>query len=225
MGPFQMTLPQTDDARSTKERILDAAEELFAARGYHGVSLREITDLAGVERALANYHFGPKEDLFRHCVSRRAEEHSQGVLAQLAAARHDAPNGVPGVERIVAAFCRFTFERTQHGGPGWKRYFQLLSRTAITPTYETFLQPLNAPYGAVFRQYTEALQAALPSCRPEHIFAAFHYMQAVVAHLLSETGLLDRQSRGLTTAGDFEAHLPRLVRFCSAGIYALADSP
>jgi hypothetical protein len=155
-------------------------------------------------------------------VSRRAEEHSNGVLAQLELARRNAPTGVPSVEAVVRAFCTFTFERTMHGGDGWKRYFQLLSRTATTQTYEPFLEPLNAPYGAIVREYTEALRAAMPSCSPENLYAAFHYMQAVVAHLLSETGLIDRQSHGLIMAGNFDAHLPRVVRFCAAGIYALA---
>ena len=73
--------------RSTKTRILDAAEELFAARGYHGVSLRDITHAAGVEVALANYHFGPKEELFRQVVTRRSAAHCEGVLVSSTAFR------------------------------------------------------------------------------------------------------------------------------------------
>ncbi len=211
------------DPRSAKERILDAAEELFARGGYTGVSLREITQLAGVEVALANYHFGPKEELFRHVVSRRAEEHCAGVINALDEAIAASPDAPPTVEDIVRAFCRYTFERSGRGGPGWKRYFQLLSRSALLPVYEPILAPLNKPYGAVVRRYVAALQASLPTCSEAGIYAGFHYLQAVVGHLLAETGTVDRQSRGLVRADDFDGHLARLVPFIAAGFYALAS--
>ena len=40
---------------------MDAAEKLFARRGFHGTSLRDITGAAGVDLALVNYHFGSKK--------------------------------------------------------------------------------------------------------------------------------------------------------------------
>ena len=40
--------------RTTKEKLLDAAEKLFARKGYHGTSLRTITRAAGVDLALVN---------------------------------------------------------------------------------------------------------------------------------------------------------------------------
>jgi AcrR family transcriptional regulator len=44
----------------TKERILDAAERLFAERGFAGTSLRSVTKQAGVNLAAIHYHFGAK---------------------------------------------------------------------------------------------------------------------------------------------------------------------
>ena len=49
----------------TKERLLDAAEELFAERGYAGTSLRAVTGAARVNLAAAHYHFGGKRELFQ----------------------------------------------------------------------------------------------------------------------------------------------------------------
>jgi AcrR family transcriptional regulator len=210
------------DLHPTKVRILDAAEELFAARGYHGVSIRDITQAAGVEVALAHYHFGPKDELFKHVVTRRVDEHCGGVLHELDQAQALAPNGVPAVEAIVRAFCRFSFEKTMSGEPGWKRYFQLLARSAQFPLYEPVLEPINKPYGVVIRRYTAAFRAALPTIRPGNLATAVYLLQGIVSRLLAETELLERQSRGLCRAADFESHLARVVPFVSAGFYALA---
>jgi AcrR family transcriptional regulator len=208
----------------TKVRILDAAEELFAARGYHGVSIRDITLAAGVEVALANYHFGPKEDLFKCVVMRRLQQHCEGQLAELDRAQA-AAGGIASVEDIVRAFCRFTFFMTMHGGAGWRRYFELVARTSQLPIHEPALVPLNRPYGVVVRRYTEAFQAALPTMKPGNLATAFYLLQGIVARLLAETELLERQSHGLCRAVDFDSHLERIIPFVSAGFYALAGQP
>lgn len=54
----------------TKGAILDAAETLFAEKGFAATSLQEICDLAGVTRGLPNYFFGSKEDLYRAVLER-----------------------------------------------------------------------------------------------------------------------------------------------------------
>ena len=52
------------DADRSRRAILNAAEALFAERGFEGVSLREIGDAAGLSRGTPNYFFGAKEDLY-----------------------------------------------------------------------------------------------------------------------------------------------------------------
>jgi AcrR family transcriptional regulator len=56
-----MTPSDTVDLR---ERILREATRLFVARGYHGLSMREIAEAVGVSKAGLYYHFKDKEDLF-----------------------------------------------------------------------------------------------------------------------------------------------------------------
>lgn len=50
--------------RETRQRVLDAASELFAAHGFHGTTARDIAERAGVNLAAAHYHFGSKETLY-----------------------------------------------------------------------------------------------------------------------------------------------------------------
>lgn len=62
----------------TVERILDAAEQLFAERGFAETSLRLITSKAGVNLAAVNYHFGSKKALIQ-AVFRVSSAHSAPV--------------------------------------------------------------------------------------------------------------------------------------------------
>lgn len=53
-----------DGKEQTKDRLLDEAERLFAEKGFHGVSVREITSAAKTNQAAVNYHFGGKKNLY-----------------------------------------------------------------------------------------------------------------------------------------------------------------
>jgi AcrR family transcriptional regulator len=55
-----MTVPTR---RSTRERILDIALELFTERGYDKTSLRDIAERLGTTKAALYYHFARKEDI------------------------------------------------------------------------------------------------------------------------------------------------------------------
>jgi AcrR family transcriptional regulator len=58
----------TRPSEITRERILKAAERLFAERGYEATSVRAIVDKARVNQAAVNYHFAGKEGLYREVL-------------------------------------------------------------------------------------------------------------------------------------------------------------
>jgi TetR/AcrR family transcriptional regulator len=61
---------RTEAAETSKTAILNAAEALFADKGYEATSLQEICDRAGVTRGLPTYFFGSKEGLYRAVLER-----------------------------------------------------------------------------------------------------------------------------------------------------------
>ena len=71
-GPRRSPSPQERqrDPERTKGRILDAAVEVFSAKGYAGARVAEIADQAGVNKQLITYYFGGKAGLYRE-VGRR----------------------------------------------------------------------------------------------------------------------------------------------------------
>src|SRR5687768_3368647 len=56
--------PNRRDANRSRAAILDAAEQIFAERGFDATSLNEIAARAGVSRATPSYFFGSKEALY-----------------------------------------------------------------------------------------------------------------------------------------------------------------
>lgn len=84
------------DPDRTREAILDAAEALFAQKGYKATSLAEVGRRAGVSRGTPGYFFGSKEQLYR-AVLNRAFERARMVLTQArqrAAASGDGPQAL-----------------------------------------------------------------------------------------------------------------------------------
>lgn len=67
--------------QSTRERLLQAANRLFADNGYRGASVRDICNLAGANPGAISYHFGGKRQLYR-AVLRRAVEGLVGLGKQ-----------------------------------------------------------------------------------------------------------------------------------------------
>ena len=65
----------------TRAAILDAAEKLFAAKGFEATSLNEVGTAAGVSRGTPGYFFGSKGDLYQAVLDRSFAEVRQAVRA------------------------------------------------------------------------------------------------------------------------------------------------
>jgi len=70
----------------TREALLNAASKLFASRGFDAVTVAEVAQDAGVNKALINYHFGGKLKLYRTIV----RDMFADLLVRLEPLRHDA---------------------------------------------------------------------------------------------------------------------------------------
>ncbi|MDW5328344.1 TetR/AcrR family transcriptional regulator [Plantactinospora sp. KLBMP9567] len=73
--------------RSSQERILTAALEVFAEQGYENATISQITERAGVSRGLVSYYFATKQDLLRAILGRWLD----GLLTMLDDLAPDGP--------------------------------------------------------------------------------------------------------------------------------------
>jgi AcrR family transcriptional regulator len=89
--------PREGEAR---ERIRRAAYELFAEHGYHGTSVREIANRAGMSQGQITYHFGSKAALFRAVATEASDV--LDTLARDAARAGDARQRLATLAEQVA---------------------------------------------------------------------------------------------------------------------------
>jgi len=90
----------------TKERILVAAQKLFAEQGFEAVSLRNITTEALANVAAVNYHFGGKEALIDEVIVQHTMPIMRERMRLLDEAEKRFQIGVVPVEVILDAFMR-----------------------------------------------------------------------------------------------------------------------
>lgn len=68
--------PRTRNPERTKLAVLDAAERLFAERGFVGTSMRDIADSSGISQPLIQYHFVNKDGLYAAALRRAVETYA-----------------------------------------------------------------------------------------------------------------------------------------------------
>ena len=209
------------DTRHTRERILDAAEELFAREGYFAATIRGITRHAGVELSLSRYHFGSKDELFRQVVARRADAICSMLEASLASSGAGRP---PTLRAVVEAMVVPATERLASGDAGWRNYLRLLASFGVLNDRHDLLAPWRERYAPTLAAYRRALAAALPGA-PAHVLGwGLHFLQILVGHALLDLGIV-RYLEGVADAPvPWDEMRNQLVRHGVAGLRAQCKS-
>lgn len=209
------------ESGATRHRIIDAAEKLFAHRGFHGVSIREITRAAGVDVALANYHFGPKKNLLAAVLERRAQLLNDERLHMLAEAKQRAAPAPASAEAIINAFTYPLNNKSARGGPGWKSYFALVAQINNSPEWGGVM--MSQYFDHVVHVFIDALREVYPDCSVRELYWAYHFLSGALTLTFAETRRVDNLSGGLCKSTDLDAVHERLVPFCVAGFGALCE--
>lgn len=204
---------------STSEKILNAAEELFAQSSYDAVSIRRITQKADVKLALAHYHFGTKEALFDAIIKRRIGQLSQSRLHLLDYFRQQLGDTPLPLEKIVHAFVVPYLFWHLNGGEGWRNYAR------IVPTllgYNLTLLQKQFDEGAyVFQQ---EMRRSMPRADEASIQWGFDFMVGVMCNTFSEVDRIGGLSGGLCSTENKEEACEYLLAFIVAGLEKLADN-
>lgn len=208
--------------------ILDAAEELFCARGFSAVSMREIAAASGQHLASANYYFGSKTGLFEAAFLRRIVPVNRRRLElldmSLGVGRRDLPD-------IVDAYLRPLFEDagddTGDEAGRRARLIMLFSKQLLSnPDQHGYLQSY---YDEVSRRFTGEIHAARSGMDITAAIWGYNYMIGILVFTLAGREPMARLPSELAGAivpdRDAERTITRLKAFICAGLEALAETP
>jgi AcrR family transcriptional regulator len=199
---------------STKDRILGAAEELFAQHGFAGTSLRQVTSRADVNIAAVNYHFGSKENLVNEVFRRRMDEMSALRLSRLKAAIQQHPGEL---EPVLAAFVEpaLAMAQDRHGGGA---FIRVIAR-AYAEKNDSLRKFLSDQYGHVLRDFGKAIAACVPGLSKEELYWRLDFLSGALTYAMADFGLIKRPY-GVAEAAHRERAAKELIRFASAGLQA-----
>ena len=204
-------------AVSKRDRILDAAQQLFAQGGFDGVSMRDIAAQAGVGLPLIVYHFETKQNLYRALF----ERFRTLLDARLTALHAPVAPGVDPLEHIVRALVLPVVQA--QGGEAGVAYAKLVAREVSDPREAE--RGIVAEYFDPFAvEFVHAIRTVLPRQDPD--YAHWAYLYAVGALVMSVFDRrIERISEGQTHAGDLKNKAEYLVRFIVAGMRAGSSEP
>ena len=208
---------------AARVQLLDAAEALFADHGYFGVSVRDITDRAGLRLAAVNYHFESKEGLFAKVLERRASMLNDGRRACLKAGldqlRDQPADPRAHVRAVVRAFYLPLLEYHQSGDEGWRSYGRLISHVAVSRLWiRSHVSPL---YDEVCGEFMNELLALAPKADRRKALHCIQFMIALQLYVFADNDREETLSQGSFTSGDLAPIAESMEDFCVEGIMRL----
>ena len=198
---------------STKQRILDSAEALFARHGFAGASLRQVTASANVNLAAVNYHFGSKENLINEVFRRRLDELNGQRLRALESVTATAGYTL---EDVLDAFVRpaLALSQDNKGGAGFVR---VLAR-AYAEQNERLRKFLHDNYGPALKEFAAAFARLLPHLDKQELYWRLDIVSGALTYAMADFGMIKR--RGISEQQHRDLSAEHLIRFAAAGLRA-----
>lgn len=208
-------------AMPTRDRILDAAERLFAERGgADGASMRDLAAAAGVRLSQLSYHFGAKEALYRAVFARRAHALALARAQSLAEA---LARPTLDIHDVVDAFIGPSVRQRFSEGVQGAAFALMTAREAVDPR-EAARGVLAEHFDPTARQFLAALARLYPQAPAEILVDAYLFMVGALVMTMASgdrAARLDPGRHGMPEARNADLLLRHLTTFCAAGLNGL----
>ncbi|MDR3570069.1 MAG: CerR family C-terminal domain-containing protein [Syntrophobacteraceae bacterium] len=205
------------ESLTTRNRIIEAAGHLFAQDGFDRATSRQICDLARVNCAAVNYHFGGKEQLYLE-VLREAHR----TLVHFGALKNFAQESDLSEEKIEAFFLGYLGSLLGNSPDSWAARVMLREMSAPTPAFDEFAQLQLRPTAKLFRSLASFVMG-LPVDHEAVVRGAISIV-AQFAFVFQNRHVVEMVNPELDLAGqglDRLAH--HIWRFTLAGLKAVAS--
>ncbi|MGH9804053.1 MAG: CerR family C-terminal domain-containing protein [Candidatus Acidiferrales bacterium] len=173
----QRSVAAISDLPEAAIRLLEAAEKLFAERGFADTSIRDLAEAAGVNVAAVNYYFGDKDRLYLEAL-RRALRHQRTSDPPFEAVLEEARReGTPaaaarGLRKYIGLYMGWLFaEESEKGGPCACALFQR-EMSSPTPALDVIVEEFIEPKSTVLWGLLQQARPELGSDREQLLFHA-----------------------------------------------------
>ncbi|EHQ2335143.1 TetR/AcrR family transcriptional regulator [Vibrio cholerae] len=202
---------------STKEKILDVAEGLFAEYGFNDTSLRTITSKAGVNLASVNYHFGDKKTLVRAVLNRYLEAFMPEMKQSLERLNERDDYDMAEVFEALRAPLRSLSELRPNG----TSRFMLLIGRGYTDVQGHLRWFITNRYNDVLTLFTDSVLKANPSLTRETLFWRLHFtLGTCVFTMASSQALAEIAENDFGSKVDPKSVVDQLIPYLAAGVAA-----
>ena len=206
-----------DDPQGTRERVLKAAEELFAARGFETVSLRDITSVAGANVASVNYHFGSKDKLIDAVVERHALPINDERLSLLDGLEERYGDDPVPVADILEAFLAPLLRHITSGEMSETLFSKFMGRLMGERGY-CLPESVEPQFQQMAGRFAAAFLKAVPHLTEEEALWRMHFSFGVMSNTLTHGDTLEQISGGRAGKPPMEELFSQIIQFCAAGI-------
>jgi TetR/AcrR family transcriptional regulator, regulator of cefoperazone and chloramphenicol sensitivity len=204
-SPTRNGAREVEDAR---ERMISAAMELFAEKGYEGMTVRDLAAAAGVNVAAVNYHFGSKDALYHECLRSclaPATKMRERMQTHLDAALKAKSKKI--AEKTLRACVQIFLEELMH--PDSKHMRLVMREQAVGgPQFERIIREFFEPIGKILQQVIFMLAPGLPQMQ------VFMVISGVIGHCLHT----QKARATIRFFAGVDSHSPEYIEAVSAHI-------
>ncbi|EKE82774.1 TetR/AcrR family transcriptional regulator [Idiomarina xiamenensis] len=200
---------------TTKDKIVNAAEALFAEHGFEQTSLRQITSEAGVNLASVNYHFGSKKALIQAVMARYLSRFMPALARQL----QSLENYQQVTSRAVFdCFRQPLMALTDVSRQGPANFLRLLG-FAYSEIQGHLRKYTMTEFGTVIEQLLQWLHRANPQLSDAELFWRLHFiLGATVFAQVSSQALIEIAAADFDEQVDPEHIIDKLIPFIAGGL-------
>ena len=204
----------------TVKRILDAAEQLFAEKGFAETSLRLITSKAGVNLAAVNYHFGSKNALIHAVFARFLTPFSATLENAFDELEERCDGKPPTLNQTLWALTESAVRMPQRNEKGISIFMRLLG-LAYTQSQGHLRKFLEQEYSEPFSRFMRLLKEATPQLSSVDRYWRIQFMLGATAFTMSSMKALRAIAEAeLGEPRPVDSVLRLMVPFLAAGMRA-----
>ena len=209
---------QTKEARITRKRLLEAAEELFAQKGFDGTAVRDITTKAKRGPASINYFFGDKRELYEELFRLRLREMNESRVNTIEIVMSDKDK--PTLEKLLYAYS-VDFIKPFLDPQQSQRFMQLFFRELAEQRLpkNMFLDELAAPSIAAME---EAIAVICPNINEHDTLMCVLSLTGQLVHIMQAKVLFEGAQGHSIASINIDESINHIVKFSAAGIRAYA---